>query len=180
MRGSLQEQLLNSGLVNKEQLEKASSERKNSNKPKSAKPKKGTKKGKTKSAKTRKPVVNKAEEKKALELDKNTRVEIKKLLRANKLNDRTGEVPYNYVIENQVKRFYLNQEQLERVKKGELVITNWNDRTYLIPFVAVAELHKLHPGLPISKSDDGGKVSDSQEKIADEYSDYVIPDDLTW
>jgi len=177
MRGSLQEQLLNSGLVDKERLEKAALDKKNKNKPKSAKnnrhksPK--NKQGKPKKAAAVIP------EKSEVILDKTIRVEIKKLLRASKLNDKNGEIPYNYIINNQVKRFYLNAEQQKRVTDGELVITNWNDRSYLIPSSIVGELHKLHPALPIASAIADEKAGE-QEKIDEEYADYIIPDDLTW
>ena len=177
MRGSLQEQLLNSGLVNKEQLEKAARKKKAKNKSKPAN------KTRHKNAK-RKQVAAKTPEKQAVAqaeivLDKATRVEIKKLLRANKLNDKNGEIPYNYLINNQVKRFYLNPDQLTRMTNGELVITNWNDRTYLIPSTIIKDLHKLHPTLAIA-SPNNENSTQSSEKIDEEYADYVIPDDLTW
>ncbi len=177
MRGSLQEQLLNSGLVNKERLEKAALDKKNKSKTKSAKNNRH-KSLKNKQAKPKKAAVQIPAETETV-LDKTIRIEIKKLLRANKLNDKDGEIPYNYIINNQVKRFYLNAEQQKRVTDGELVITNWNDRSYLIPSSIVSELHKLHPALPIANSVANEKTGE-HEKIDEEYADYVIPDDLSW
>ena len=178
MRGSLQEQLLNSGLVNKEQLEKATQQKKAKNKSSPANKKTRNKNAKSKQITAKEPVKHQAPQPEVV-LDKAIRVEIKKLLRANKLNDKNGEIPYNYVINKQVKRFFVNAEQLTRVKNGELVITNWNDRTYLIPASVVEDLHKLHPTLPIASAKDQTN-SENSEKIDDEYADYVIPDDLTW
>jgi len=152
-------------------------DKKNKNKPKPAKNSRH-KSAKNKQGKPKKAAIQTPVETEII-LNKTIRVEIKKLLRANKLNDKDGEIPYNYIINSQVKRFYLNAEQQKRITNGELVITNWNDRSYLIPSLIVGELHKLHPALPIASAiaDDKSK---EHEKIDEEYADYVIPDDLTW
>ena len=172
MRGSLQDQLLKSGIATEDQLKK--------NKPK-GKPASKHHKSKSKSNKkpsSKKPVTQKEPEVTPT-LGKALRTEIKQLLKTNKLNDKTGEIPYNYVIAGQVKRFFINDKQQTELKAGNMVIVNWNTISYLISKEAEQELRKLHPTIEVAAVE---KPADSSAKkdSNDPYSDYEIPDDLSW
>jgi len=177
--GSLQEQLLQSGLVNEKQLEKAKHKKKpskNRRKSKSAQ-KAGNKKVTEYKKSGKKTTQSPTPEPTEVVLGKALRVEIKKLLRANKLNDKEGEIPYNYVVNNQVKRFYLNAKQQKSLTAGELGIVNWNNRSYLIPVTITDELKKLHDKIEIYLVD---KDEAKADKSDDDYAGFEIPDDLTW
>jgi len=169
MKGSLQEQLLKSGLISEDQLKDA--------KKKPSKPAKKKNKPKKQQVKTNaRPAPTPTPNPEQILKEKNLRTEVKKLLRSYKLNDKTGEVPYNYSVNNQVKRFYVTKQQQDQLIEGKLAIANWNDISYLIPFEAVAELTKLYPKIDISH------VNNEELKTSDDdpYADYVVPDDIKW
>lgn len=160
MRESLQEQLMKAGLV----------------KDKSANKKRtGYKKNKKKAAKP-KPV---SEPKPRVladnELPKETKLEIKKILKENSLNDKEGDSPFNYTVGNQVKRCYVSAEQLKKIQNGEIVIINWNDRSYLLPLEILYKLKELHPFLRFFYIQDSSSDTDD---VA--YQEHPVPDDLHW
>lgn len=166
MKGSLQEQLLKSGLIDEERL--------NSVKKPAKRPAKKKRKPPAKAKQHTAPVKPAIQEdpKKLKEL----RVEVKKLLRSHKLNDKAGEIAYNYTINNQVKRFFVNEKQQKGLIEGTLAIANWNEISYLIPSDSIKELHALYPKLDIT-------VAETQSNTIDEndpYADYAIPDDIKW
>ena len=183
--GSLQEQLLQAGLVNEKRLEKAKHKKKPSQNRKNNRSTHKTDYKKVTNSKNvadykkagKKAAQSSAPEPTETVLGKALRVEIKKLLRANKLNDKEGEIPYNYVVNSQVKRFYLNAKQQKSLTAGELGIVNWNNRSYLIPVTITDELKKLHDKIEIYRVD---KDEATEDKSDDDYAGFEIPDDLTW
>lgn len=170
MRGSLQEQLLKSGIASEDQLKKKAPRNKPSKKPN--KPKSNKKHSKTNKPPPTKPVISAT-------LGKALRVEIKQLLKLNKLNDKAGEIPYNYVIAGQVKRFYINEKQQAELKAGKMAIVNWNTISYLISNETEIALKKLHPTIEIASVSDSEKTKTEKDSNSP-YSDYEIPDDLIW
>ncbi len=172
MRGSLQEQLLKSGIATEAQLKKNSPQKTRSQKKPGSKQKKAT------HAPSKNPKNTSAEP----TLGKALRAEIKQLLKANKLNDKAGEIPYNYVIGGQVKRFYINEKQQGELKAGKLVVVNWNTISYLISKEAELALRKLHPTIEVAAVDNGSQnpKTDHNKTPDDPYAEYKIPDDLTW
>jgi len=163
MKGSLQEQLLKAGLVNKERTTQP--KKKNSNKK-------------------RKPIIrpqqrivpDNSPSPSELKQQKELRVEVKKRLRSYKINDKTGEIAYNYTINHRIKRFFVTEEQQKQLMEGELAIANWNGISYLIPFTAVEELRLLYPKINICVSTTDKNEADKN----DPYAEYAIPDDLKW
>ena len=201
MRGSLQDQLLKSGIATEDQLKKAKSRPTSGKHGSGHSSKKGPqtgKKNKSNANSYKDSAQNKTVASKSIQDDKTNnsetgssapaslgkalRTEIKQLLKTNKLNDKTGEIPYNYVIAGQVKRFYINEKQQTELKAGKMVIVNWNTISYLISTEAEQELRKLHPTIEVaSVASTEESAKSSEEKDAnDPYADYEIPDDLSW
>lgn len=163
MKGSLQEQLLKAGLVNKER---------------STHPKKKNSKKKRKPVATahQRIVPDNSPSPSELKKQKELRVEVKKRLRSYKINDKAGEIAYNYTINNRIKRFFVTEEQQKQLIEGALAIANWNGISYLIPFVAIEELRSLYPKINICVSTTDKNEMDKN----DPYAEYAIPDDLKW
>lgn len=167
MKGSLQEQLLKSGLINEERL----------NKPKKQQKKKPTKKKHPPNNYHRQhsapaDSIAPAELKKQKEL----RADVKKLLRSHKINDNTGEIAHNYTINNQIKRFFVTDAQQKLLIAGDLAIVNWNGISYLIPKEAAEEVRQLFPKINIYLVE----KKDSTVDENDPYAEFVIPDDIKW
>lgn len=166
MKGSLQEQLLKSGLINKERLNKP--------KKKPAKKKHQPNANKYHRQHTTPPdSVTPAELKKQKEL----RADVKKLLRSHKINDNTGEIAYNYTINNQIKRFFVTEAQQKSLIEGEVAIVNWNGISYLIPKEAAEEAKQLFPKINVCLVE---KQETKETNANDPYADFVIPDDIKW
>ena len=166
MKGSLQEQLLKSGLISEDRLSTAKKPRKKPNK----------KKRSTVAKQTQHGAINNTPAPAELKKQKELRAEVKKLLRSHKINNKSGEIAYNYTINNQVKRFFVTEEQQKSLIDGVLAIANWNGISYLIPNSAVEELRSLYPKISIC-------ISESQKSDVDKndpYAEYVIPDDMKW
>ena len=167
MKGSLQEQLLKSGLIDEDRL--------NSSKKQTKKPVKKKNK-KFAGHKPRIPTPVKQVVVEDPKKQKELRAEVKKRLRSYKLNDKSGEIAYNYTINNQIKRFYVNEKQQKELIDGKLAIANWNDISYLIPATNVEELRTLYPKIDIC-------FTEAQENLTNEddpYAGYEIPDDIKW
>jgi len=167
MKGSLQEQLLKSGLIDEDRLNNA---KKQTKKP-AKKKRKPLAKQKPRATTPTKPAVVEDPKK-----QKELRAEVKKLLRSYKLNDKNGEIAYNYTINNQIKRFYLNEKQQKELIDGKLAIANWNEISYLIPMSSVKELHTLYPKIDIYINEVEKNAVDKD----DPYAAYEIPDDIKW
>ncbi len=162
MRGSLQEQLLKAGLVKKKTGKKPKKHKQKSRSPvqKQANPPPPP---------IPKPLADH-------ELDKPIKLQIKQILRENRVNDKDAEIPYNYAIGAQIKRCYVTEQQLQQLSEGGLAIVNWNDRSYLIPANLLEELLRLHPDLKVFVNEKTGEQPDND----DPYAEFPIPDDLTW
>jgi len=170
MRGSLQDQLIQSGIATEKQLEKK--------KPSTQRSKNNQKKNKAPQKKNPRKAQSKPQpEQSSTTLGKALRTEIKQLLKQNKLNDKTGEIPYNYAISGQVKRFYITEDQQKKLKSGEMVIVNWNTISYLISSETEVALRKLHPTIEVASV---SKTNDSSSNTNSDYPDHDIPDDLMW
>lgn len=169
MKGSLQEQLLKSGLIDEDRLNKA---KKQAKKP-AKKKRKASPRPKSHISAPVKPAVTEDPVK-----QKELRAEVKKLLRSLKLNDKNGEIAYNYTINNQIKRFYVNENQQKELIHGNLAIANWNEISYLIPAVNVKELRTLYPKIAIYINEPQETTADVDEN--DPYAGYEIPDDIKW
>ncbi len=172
MRESLQDQLLKAGFTKSKPAKKTNNRPKPGNQP-------GNKPGnKPRPPETRKkapaPVVSKpiADN----QLDKPIKLQIKQLLKENKLNNKEAEIPYNYVICAQIKRCYVTEAQLKQLSSSELAIVNWNDRSYLIPVSIVELLQSLHPNLSLFVN----SSSEIDVTKNEAYEEHPIPDDLTW
>jgi len=165
MRNALQEQLLRSGLVKENKKENAIE-----------KPKQNKTKKKPRRAPEVKQENTPIQQSTTQKPDKELRNHIKKLLRSNKLNDKNGEIAFNYVIKNQVKRFYINSQQQQDITDGKLAVVNWNDISYLIPADALPSITQIFPALDYFISTEENKSNSNK----DDYSDYQIPDDMIW
>ncbi|HFE36892.1 MAG TPA: DUF2058 domain-containing protein [Gammaproteobacteria bacterium] len=167
MKGSLQEQLLKSGLISEERLNDVKkTAKKNHRKKKRSSPEKPKQ-----PAQPIKPAAP-ADIKKQKEL----RADVKKLLRSHKLNDKSGEIAYNYTLNNQVKRFFVTENQQKALINGSLAIANWNGISYLINTEIVKELRALYPKIDICVVEHTNAEVDQN----DPYAEYVIPDDMKW
>ncbi|MEH6576142.1 MAG: DUF2058 domain-containing protein [Amphritea sp.] len=185
MAGSLQDQLLKSGLANKQQANKAKADKR-----KKAKKAKAVKKGEVYKEQEQIDREQAIIEAKAQKLEKDqalnreredelTRRSIdasaQQMISQNLIDiPRDGEVEYNFVDDTKIKKLYVNTELQEQLAKGNLAIVAQNGSYKIIPATIAAKIEERRPELIISLQ--------QKEEIDpdDPYADYQIPDDLMW
>ncbi|MGF1750107.1 DUF2058 domain-containing protein [Vibrio cionasavignyae] len=168
---SLQEQMLKAGLVNEKKLKKA---------------KKGSKKSRVQAREAKAAVEeNKAaqlerdkqlnKERDALVLSKEMRAQVKQLLNMNKIDNKNGDIKYNFTDDNLVKSLYVEQETRDQLAKGILSIARYEDTYVVIPTIVAKKIAERDTETVIE--------NDVKEEVAaedDPYADFVVPDDLMW
>ncbi|MCW8345796.1 DUF2058 domain-containing protein [Vibrio sp. ZSDZ65] len=168
---SLQEQMLKAGLVNEKKLKKA---------------KKGSKKSRVQAREAKAAVEeNKAaqlerdkqlnKERDALVLSKEMRAQVKQLLNMNKIDNKNGDIKYNFTDENLVKSLYVEQETRNQLAKGILSIARYEETYVVIPTIVAKKIAERDTETVIE--------NDVKEEVAaedDPYADFVVPDDLMW
>ena len=186
MAKSLQEQLLNSGLVNSKQAKKAKSDKhkQQQQKNKQAKSKRGAEDENKKlvrqhQGEKKKKDTELNQQREAAAESKAIQAQIKQLIEMNVVSKEGGDVAFNFTDGKKVKKIYVTSTLQEQLSRGRLTIVSAGDdekRYELIP-TAVAEKIKLRDDSCIVFVGES-KVDECDED--DPYADYQIPDDLMW
>ncbi|KFA97523.1 hypothetical protein VME0621_00738 [Vibrio mediterranei] len=168
---SLQEQMLKAGLVNEKKLKKA---------------KKGSKKSRVQAREAKAAVEeNKAAQKErdqALnkqrdeeKLSKEIKAQVKQLVTLNAIEQRDGDIKYNFTDGTLVKSIYVTQEVRDQLSKGILSIARQEDTYTVIPSIVAKKIMERDSETIIE--------NESKEEVLEEddpYAQYVVPDDLMW
>ncbi|ASI92093.1 DUF2058 domain-containing protein [Vibrio mediterranei] len=168
---SLQEQMLKAGLVNEKKLKKA---------------KKGSKKSRVQAREAKAAVEeNKAAQKErdqALnkqrdeeKLSKEIKAQVKQLITLNAIEQRDGDIKYNFTDGTLVKSIYVTQEVRDQLSKGILSIARQEDTYTVIPSIVAKKIMERDSETIIE--------NESKEEVLEEddpYAQYVVPDDLMW
>ena len=181
MGNSLIDQMKKAGLVNKT---KASKAKKDQYKNKKQKSKKGAS-DKLDESKilAQKAQAEKAERDRQINLKKKEEAERKaiaaqivQLIETNCINERDGELAYNFTDDNVVKRLFVSEQIQQHLMSGKLSIAKLGDVYELVP-KPVADKIKQRDAKCIIQNEDPTAQNDSED---DPYADYKIPDDLIW
>lgn len=180
MAGSLQDQLLNSGLANKKQAKQA-----NEHKRKKAKQKKA---GKAVDDKQQQQAALEAarQEKAARDRELNLKrqqeqaqkaalAEIRQLIDAHRLAlPRDAELRYNFAHGSKIHHLYLDQKLIDQLARGQLRIAFLDGSYHLVPVDIVERIEQRQSDVILPRPTDETPDAD------DPYADYAIPDDLMW
>jgi uncharacterized protein YaiL (DUF2058 family) len=176
MGNSLREQLLKAGLVDKSKVQQAKKQSRRKNRSKGAEIQRDSVAEAVKRAQT-----EKAARDRELSRQKNIKQEAKArkgllldYVEKNKLNDPKAQEPFNFVQDNAVKRFYVNEKQRSQLSAGKLAIAQVADRYFLVALEVSGKLRELDPGVFIYVAEQEAPSAD------DPYADYQVPDDLMW
>jgi len=178
---SLQDQLLQAGLVSKEQVSKA-------NKSKKQKQRQQPKAKKKAQKPTLSPEQQKArEEKAARDRELNERrnearkqreiaAQIKQLVDANRHppSDPDNDVPFYFENKGKIKTIHVGPKTRDLIAAGRLVIVNANGKFELVPPDIAEKIRQRNPSLVIDLPKEQKPAED------DPYADYQVPDDLMW
>jgi len=102
--------------------------------------------------------------------------QIKQLIESNCVEERDGEIVYNFTDANVVKRIHVSEQAHKHLTTGRLAIAKLGERYKLVPMV-VAEKIKQRDEQCIIMSE---YVAEPELDEEDPYADYKIPDDLMW
>ncbi len=107
---------------------------------------------------------------------KSNAAQIKQLIQMNRIEDRRGEIGYNFADGSKVQRVYVTAEQQEQLAGGRLAIVKLEDRYELVPAAVAEKIRLRNPACLILCNTASTKNSDAE----DPYADYQVPDDLMW
>lgn len=178
MGNSLQDQLLQAGLVSQDQLNKAKKQK--------AKPPRGKKK----KARTRPedPEARRRREEKAaydrelnqqreeVRRQREVAAQVRQLVSQHKVARRESEddVPFNFQNKDKIKRLYVSPELHQQISSGRLKIVNDNGVFELVPPDVAEKIRQRNPSLVIDLPEE--KAADAD----DPYAEFQVPDDLMW
>ncbi|GAA06143.1 DUF2058 domain-containing protein [Photobacterium leiognathi] len=169
---SLQEQMLQAGLIDKKKLKKAGKSSKKSRTQ--AKEAKAAVEANRQAQLEKDKELNRArdEEAKAKELAS----QIKQLIEMNRLDRKEGDIGYNFTDGSTVKKIYVDKTMQDQLVNGRLAIARYQDGYEVIP-AGVADKIALRDEQSIVVNN---TVDESIVDEDDPYADFVIPDDLMW
>ncbi|WP_305461707.1 DUF2058 domain-containing protein [Photobacterium leiognathi] len=169
---SLQEQMLQAGLIDKKKLKKAGKSSKKSRTQ--AKEAKAVVEANRQAQLEKDKELNRArdEEAKAKELAS----QIKQLIEMNRLDRKEGDIGYNFTDGSTVKKIYVDKTMQDQLVNGRLAIARYQDGYEVIP-AGVADKIALRDEQSIVVNN---TVDESIVDEDDPYADFVIPDDLMW
>jgi len=183
MAKSLQEQLMGSGLVDKKQAKKIQKEKRQKRKqtPKGLLQEEATQKqdliDKQKQEKIEKDrELNRL--KKAEQDKKAIKAQIIQLIQTNKIARQNGDIGFQFVVNKQIKKLYIDEEQQGYLLRGKLAITQQNDEFYIVPTVVAEKISQRDESVVVYLETNQVETNTSLDD--DPYKDFVIPDDLMW
>jgi len=175
---SLQQQLLQAGLVNAKKVKSANKEK--------SKQQKMARKGQIELDTSLQQQIALKQEAKALQ-DKNlnadqqiklekkaVKAQIKQLILAAKLPKLNSDDYYNFADHNKIKRIAVNDLIREKLSGGNLAIVKFGAGYEIVDRKVALKIAERNPGIVVLLND---KTSDSKD---DFYASYQIPDDLMW
>jgi len=181
---SLQQQLLNAGLIDQNKAKKASKEK--------HKEEKAARKNQGKKDKSGQPAPNamkarNAERDRDLNRQKQAQAnrkainaQIKQLIQMNRIDTREGEIPFNFIYQNKVKTLHTTEEIQRQLGLGRLAIVKHDQQNNkgfaVVPTVVADKISQRDQSYVIHIASAEQETNDED----DPYADYKVPDDLMW
>ncbi|WP_391091375.1 DUF2058 family protein [Vibrio sp. NH-UV-68] len=169
---TLQEQMLKAGLVNEKKLKKA---------------KKGSKKSRVQAREVKAAVEESkrqqqehdkalSNEQKEQRLNKEIQAQIKQLIEMNKLDQKAGDIKYNFTDGTLVKSLYVESLVRDQLAKGILSIARHEESYVVIPSIVAKKIAMRDDSVLIEQN----ALAEDIAAEDDPYADFVVPDDLMW
>ena len=179
---SLQDQLLNAGMVDKKKAKKIEKEKR--------KQAKQLPKGQKLTNETRQQAQQTLNEKALRDKEANRAhqeaanvkaiaAQIKQLIEVNRLDRSQGDIAYQFVDGKKIKKMYISSIFQNQLGQGQIAIVKLGENYELVP-TAVAEKIKQRDESLVVMLNEKGSVSTDQAVEDDPYADFKIPDDLMW
>ena len=116
-------------------------------------------------------------EKKRLLQGKELKAAIVQMINQHKIKEIDGEVAYQFIDDNRVKKIYLNQQIYNALVAGSLIIAKEAESYAVLPKALAERINdKMEGFIIVNNSEQNEQTTDED----DPYAAYVIPDDLMW
>lgn len=118
-----------------------------------------------------------SEKQRILEL-KALKASIIQMIKQHKVGQTEGDVAYQFIDENKIKKLYINQQIYNALVSGSLVIAKDQESYAFLPKALADKIdQKMQGFVLINKNTEKNDQATDEE---DPYAAYVIPDDLMW
>ncbi|MDD3517284.1 MAG: DUF2058 domain-containing protein [Chromatiales bacterium] len=179
MSSSLQEQLLKAGLVDEQRLRKARQEQR---KPKGPKPPKKAPRVDERAEQARRLQAEKAERDRELNRQreeaaarKALNAQIRQMVEASRLPKGEGDLTYNFVDGQKIRRIHVTPEVHARLVQGGAGIVKLDGRYEVVPAEVAEKIRERDANRVVG----GGAPAVASEED-DAYAKFKVPDDLMW
>ncbi|MGB0467407.1 MAG: DUF2058 domain-containing protein [Pontibacterium sp.] len=183
MAGSLQDQLLNIGVVDKKKAKQAQQQKRQSAK-KNKQARKSGQKIEVENTQAQLDQAKLEKQQRDLELNKQRDAErahkalfseVRQIILQHAVEmPKDAEVAYNFVQDKKIKKLYITAEQQTQLIRGQLAIAIIDESHRLIPDKMAEKIEMRLPEMVIRIQPEEAPDED------DPYADYQIPDDLMW
>ncbi|MGE4315271.1 DUF2058 domain-containing protein [Acinetobacter sp. ANC 4216] len=116
-------------------------------------------------------------EKKRLLQGKELKAAIVQMINQHKIKDTDGEMAYQFIDDNKVKKIYLNQQIYNALVAGSLIIAKETEGYAVLPKALAERINQKMEGFIIVNNSEKNEQTTDED---DPYAAYVIPDDLMW
>ncbi|MGR0304278.1 DUF2058 domain-containing protein [Acinetobacter beijerinckii] len=100
------------------------------------------------------------------------------MIKQHKVGQTEGDVVYQFIDENKIKKVYINQQIYNALVSGSLVIAKDQESYAFLPKALADKIdQKMQGFVLINKNTEKNDQATDEE---DPYAAYVIPDDLMW
>ncbi|ENW03917.1 DUF2058 domain-containing protein [Acinetobacter beijerinckii] len=100
------------------------------------------------------------------------------MIKQHKVGQTEGDVAYQFIDENKIKKLYINQQIYNALVSGSLVIAKDQESYAFLPKALADKIdQKMQGFVLINKNTEKNDQATDEE---DPYAAYVIPDDLMW
>lgn len=169
---TLQEQMLQAGLIDKKKMKKASKTSKKSRTL--AKEAKAAVEEKRAAQVAQDQALNRQKQQEAEK--KAIAAQVKQLVEMNKIDRKDGDIGYNFTDGTLVKKIYVNKETQQQLVNGRLAIARYQDGYAIVPGVVADKIAQRDESTIVLNNTVDEQTMDED----DPYADFKIPDDLMW
>lgn len=117
------------------------------------------------------------EKQKILE-EKTLKASIIQMIKQHKVENTEGDIAYQFIDENKIKKVYINQQIYNALVSGSLVVAKDQEQYAYLPKALAEKIDQKMQGFILVNNKD--EKNDQTTDEEDPYAAYVIPDDLMW
>ncbi|ESK40962.1 hypothetical protein P256_00390 [Acinetobacter nectaris CIP 110549] len=177
VKNALQAQLLKAGLVDNKKAKKLSKQAQHEQRTgQSNKEEIKAQIAQNQQSKQEKDLTLNAKKQEEIEA-KTLKSNVQQMIQQHKVKETNGDISYQFIDENKVKKIYIHQQAYNALVSGSLVVAKDASSYALLPKALAERIEQKLEGFILwNKSDENTQTTDEE----DPYAAYVIPDDLMW